>query len=305
MEIRIDPEFQNKVPPLTDAEYRQLEENILESGEIREPIITWHGVIVDGHNRYKIHLAHPEIGIRTREMDFLDKWAAFDWMYKNQLGRRNLTEEQKTYLLGKLYEARKHSHGGDRKSRRQNDALKQGRVRNQIMEEMGVGQKTIERAEYYAHGIDAIRETSPELADAILTGEKKVKKRDVQTLGRAAENREDMIEAIREGRSVGERSETERACDRASGREIREIIDAMTSEECMDYTVEHLAEQIRANASWFIRVLTNLLDDHDDLIEGNEQMISNAIRNAVTVPVERIVREKLRCDTNNKGENRK
>ena len=30
--LKIDPEFQNQIPPLTDDEYRQLEENILKEG---------------------------------------------------------------------------------------------------------------------------------------------------------------------------------------------------------------------------------------------------------------------------------
>ena len=40
--------------------------------------------------------------------------AAIVWMCKNQLGKRNLTDEQKTYLIGKEYEAMKKSIGGDR-----------------------------------------------------------------------------------------------------------------------------------------------------------------------------------------------
>ena len=31
--LKIDPEFQNQIPPLTDDEYKQLEENILKEGE--------------------------------------------------------------------------------------------------------------------------------------------------------------------------------------------------------------------------------------------------------------------------------
>ena len=34
------------------------------------------------------------------------------WICKNQLGRRNLTEEQKSYLRGKQYEAEKMAQGG-------------------------------------------------------------------------------------------------------------------------------------------------------------------------------------------------
>ena len=31
MDLKIDPEFAGKIPPLTDEEYRQLEENIFQA----------------------------------------------------------------------------------------------------------------------------------------------------------------------------------------------------------------------------------------------------------------------------------
>jgi hypothetical protein len=142
-ELRIDPEFQGKIPPLTDAEFEQLRENILSAGEVYEPLVTWNGVIVDGHNRWKVIQEHPELPWRSRKMDFADKWAAFDWMYKNQLGRRNLTEAQRTYLVGKMYEARKKSYGGDRKSSMQNANLKSNngrmiRTDETVAKELGI-----------------------------------------------------------------------------------------------------------------------------------------------------------------------
>ena len=105
--LKVDPEFENKIPPLTQSEFEQLRDNILEDGEIFEPIITWNGIIVDGHNRWKILQEHPEIPFKTREMIFFDKWEAFDWMYKKQLGRRNLTSEQRLRLIGQMQESRK------------------------------------------------------------------------------------------------------------------------------------------------------------------------------------------------------
>lgn len=171
--ITVDPEFQGKIPPLTDAEYKQLEENIVSDGEIYEPIVTWNGVIVDGHNRWKIHLAHPEVPFRFKEMQFADKWEAFDWMYRKQLGRRNLTDEQRTYLLGKLYESRKNtsafkgnqytakSGGAQNEHQQKKTALK-------IAEELGVGQMTVRRSEHFSKGIDALKEVSPEAAQMVL-----------------------------------------------------------------------------------------------------------------------------------------
>ena len=104
MELRIDPEFEGKIPPLTAEEFQQLENNILADGVVINPIIVWDGVIVDGHNRYRIVSKHPEIQFSTCEKTFADRYEAIAWICKNQLGRRNLTKEQKKYLIGKQYE---------------------------------------------------------------------------------------------------------------------------------------------------------------------------------------------------------
>jgi len=178
--LKIDPEFRDKIPPLTDDEFRQLEENILEAGEVYEPIRVWNGVIIDGHNQYKVILAHPEIKWTTREMDFPDKWAAFEWMYKNQLGRRNLTNEQKTYMLGKMYEARTKSKG--RKKNWPHNEVNSQRTAGKIAEELGVGSATVVRAAKFAKGIDALKEISQEAADKVLSGASKAHKCDIRAI---------------------------------------------------------------------------------------------------------------------------
>ena len=49
--LKIDPEFQSQIPPLTDDEFKQLEENILKEGKLISPLIVWNNTLVDGHNR--------------------------------------------------------------------------------------------------------------------------------------------------------------------------------------------------------------------------------------------------------------
>ena len=68
--LKIDPEFQNQIPPLTDDEYRQLEENILKEGKLLSPLIVWNNTLVDGHNRYTILQKHPEICFSTMPLRF-------------------------------------------------------------------------------------------------------------------------------------------------------------------------------------------------------------------------------------------
>ena len=105
--LRIDPEFESKIPPLTEEEYQLLEENILQDGVVLNPLIVWNGCIVDGHNRFRIIQAHPEIKYTVFEKEFPDRYAAIAWICCNQLGRRNLTPQQKKYLIGQRYEAEK------------------------------------------------------------------------------------------------------------------------------------------------------------------------------------------------------
>ena len=52
---------------------------------------------------------HPEIPFDTVEIVFSDKPAAIAWICRNQLGRRNLTPDQKRYLMGKQYKSEKAS----------------------------------------------------------------------------------------------------------------------------------------------------------------------------------------------------
>ena len=101
-QLRIDPEFQSKIPSLTEEEYQLLEENILRDGEVLSPLIVWNGYIVDGHNRYRIVQEHPEIRYTVYEKEFSDRYEVIAWICCNQLGRRNLTPQQKKYLIGRV-----------------------------------------------------------------------------------------------------------------------------------------------------------------------------------------------------------
>ena len=84
--LKIDPEFQNQIPPLTDDEYKQLEENILKEGKLLSPLIVWNNTLVDGHNRYAILQKHPEICFSTMPLRFESREEVLAWICKNQLG---------------------------------------------------------------------------------------------------------------------------------------------------------------------------------------------------------------------------
>jgi N6-adenosine-specific RNA methylase IME4 len=94
--IRIDAEFQALIPPLRPEELAQLEANILAEG-IRDPLVTWGGVLIDGHNRYAIAERHG-LTYQTVEREFADRDAAVLWVVYNQFGRRNLTTAARAEL---------------------------------------------------------------------------------------------------------------------------------------------------------------------------------------------------------------
>ncbi len=137
----IDPEIKNLIRPLNEEEYEKLKESILSEG-IRDPLVVWNGILLDGHSRYQIA---QEYGLeyKTVEIDLPDKETAKEWVIINQLGRRNLTPQEASYYRGKLYEMRKLKHGGDRKSKYQNDTLIN--TADKISEEYGVSRPTIFR----------------------------------------------------------------------------------------------------------------------------------------------------------------
>lgn len=111
-QLKINPEFQSKIPPLQFEEEQQLEQNIIAEGRLLNPIITWNGYILDGHTRYRILKKHGFIKFEVEEIQLANKYEALAWICKNQLGRRNLSPERKKFLLGKEYESTKLAVGG-------------------------------------------------------------------------------------------------------------------------------------------------------------------------------------------------
>lgn len=174
----IDPEFRDKIPPLTEDEFSLLEENILSDGAVFSPLIVWDSTILDGHNRYEIIQKHPELTYAVQNLDFDNRYEAISWICKHQLGRRNLTPQQKKYLIGQRYEAEKQADafhgnqhtlsdesGGDKVCHHQ-----KAKTRKRIAEEIGMSQGYVQNASSFAKGVDAAEEALPGIKQEILTG---------------------------------------------------------------------------------------------------------------------------------------
>lgn len=182
--ITILPELKDLIPPLTEEEIRLLEESIQKDG-CREPLTVWERtegnttehILIDGHNRYRIC---QQFGI-----DFKVKTPLFfesikevkDYMIDLQMGRRNLSEEQKSYLRGLRYNNEKTQQGGARDNNLVNK-------KKELSEIYNVGERTIVRDGEFAKGLEKIGEVNPDLKDDILRGESPLTRSDVQKFAR-------------------------------------------------------------------------------------------------------------------------
>lgn len=95
--LEIDKEFQNLIPEISKEEFEKLKENIINEG-IREPLIIWNNIIIDGHNRFKIS-KELKIEFKTKEKKFENREEVKLWIINNQLGRRNLSAYDRTRLI--------------------------------------------------------------------------------------------------------------------------------------------------------------------------------------------------------------
>ena len=205
-QLNVDPEFRDKIPPLSADEFSKLEENIIADGEVREPLVVWRNTIVDGHHRWKIIQKHPEIPFKIKQMDFPDKWAAIVWMCRNQLGRRNITDEQKTALIGEAYKAQKMTIGaqiGNENAKKQSDQsghVVSVRTRKQIADKFSVGEGTVQRAENFVDGLNEADKVSPGIKEAVLSGSVKAPKSVISEIRNAPEEKKrEAVEAIKKG----------------------------------------------------------------------------------------------------------
>ena len=168
--IEIDEEFQNLIPPLTDDEFNQLEENCIKEG-IRDSLVVWTTpsgtqLLVDGHNRYKIAQSH-NLEYQIKEMEFSNRAEVKIWILENQLGRRNIDKWVK-FDMTKVLEPLKKTEA----KRRMSDGAKgkpisaeaKGQVRDKMAELVGVGHDTY-------HKMKVIDEkATPQVKEAVRQG---------------------------------------------------------------------------------------------------------------------------------------
>ena len=136
------------------------------------------------------------------------------WICKNQLGRRNLTPEQKKFLIGKQYSVEHRKPGGNGNNQHtaaakktapeelcQNDTIPptsaEASIRKQIAERNNVSESYVARSEKFMRGVEIMEQMVPGMQEKILSGQFKVRDADMHRLARADfPNRKQIVHEI-------------------------------------------------------------------------------------------------------------
>lgn len=218
-QLKIDPEFQNQINPPSFEETHQLEMNILKEECVLNPIITWNGYIVDGHTRYQVLRKYPFIPFEVIEKEFANRYEALVWICKNQLGRRNLTPEQKKFLIGKQAKAEKQVkafHGNQYTLASESglvqnepDRTKHG-SRSKVAAEHGTSESYVYRAEQFAKGVEAAEEAVPGAQEEILSGKIQATDREISSIAKVPkEKRPEVVAELRKPKAERDSSITD------------------------------------------------------------------------------------------------
>lgn len=247
--ISIIDELKDLIPPLQEEEFNRLEQNILvdEKG-IREPIKLWKFedkyIIIDGHNRYEIAQKNELIfPFEILEFDTIDQ--VKEWMINFQLGRRNLTPEQTSYLRGFLYNQLKLDKGGNDKVLKGLEPKGQNvpldfTTAELLAQQYNVSDKTIKRDGQFAEALFLIGEVNAQLKRDLLAGKVKAKKSDIQELTKT-EKQELTLNSVEDIALLAER------------------IRLLKEEEIKHWNKKHLLNCL--NENWFLPLFENKIEE--------------------------------------------
>ena len=182
-QLTIDPEFAALGPKLTFEEENFLFASLERDG-CRDAIVVWANnddIILDGHNRYRI-CCENNIPFKTKAIPLPDRAACIEWIITTQLGRRNLTDEQKSYLRGKRYNSEK-------KAPHRPKVDEEGahcahlKTSEKLAAEYGVDKATIRRDAKFAEALDTIAENVGfKVKDEVLSGESSLTKKQITAI---------------------------------------------------------------------------------------------------------------------------
>lgn len=289
-EIKININFENLIPKQTAEQFKQLEENMVSEGRARNPLVLWRGTktLVDGHHRLKVLKAHPELKWSVVEQDFSDEDSVKEWIIKNALGTRNLTEVQFRFLLAELYKMRKKRHGAPKGNKNAEKQSTQNgnivsdaptRVSEQLAKEMGVAKNTVIRAEQFVDGIDTAEKAVPGVKEKIVSGELKAQRGEV--IGWRKKTPDEIKKSVKEIESRG--SKKRKPTDKAFFAKLKEIDAIASGVTTTQYGLAELIREIDALGDSFAESLAAIIKRRKSVIDAydGQAEIDNCIDNII------------------------
>lgn len=187
MEFTIDPEFRDLLPKLSEDERQRLVSDVNQNG-CRDKLVVWKewNILIDGHNRYEI-CSDLDLPFETTELSFPSRDDVKMWMFRNQLGRRNLTDFQRAEIalrmkpvVAEAAKSKKAEAGGDRGNQYTGgkvavtqtfvepplDKRSDAEANAIVAKEAGVSRETIRKVE------TILKDGNQELIDKLRSGEK-------------------------------------------------------------------------------------------------------------------------------------
>lgn len=317
-EIKIDNEFQVLIPTLSNDEFNQLKKNILEDG-CRDALIIWNGILIDGHNRYKI-CTENGVKFKTIEMNFSNREEAIEWIIRNQFGRRNLLPYVRSQLALTLESVIK--------QKAKEKQIKEGKkLGGTLMQKSAEGvistRKELAKLAGVSHDIiDKVkvieREATTEQKQALLKGDKKVNtvyrelrpKKPMQESKGISEikictkcGKEKTLEYFYSGRNTckdcSNKQRTNSNIKDVKGNIIKSSVEAealskqyaddierelYNIDKIVEYNVDDMKEELDGLVNYFIRNIKDCLETRNTVLENdeNKQKIKDILINTET-----------------------
>lgn len=302
MMLKVDIDFKNILPPLTTQEYMELEKSIKEKG-VLSPILVWNGYIVDGHNRYEICRTNRIDNFPIKEVEFKNKEEVLEWILSHQLGRRNLTDFQRNevalkyeQIISERMRERMSAGGGDKVSEKAKSGVDQmnhpdfGKTskRKELAKIANTSEGSIQRTKYILeNGTDeqierarkggsgnSIGTIEREIKETI-AGEKKCNKcGKILPISDFYQSHKTICKKCHDSwscKTFDLKGRTIRIADEYRGLTEEQIVgDLYDTEKEIDYTSDDLKEEISAIIGNFEWSLSNSLEMHRDLLNGED-----------------------------------
>jgi len=168
-EVKITNEFLWLMFPRKTKARNQLEDLVLNKGYAEVTI--WKNHIVDGYDEYMIAKDY-DLPISYIKLKYFCKEKVKAWICEKQAMREDLPKETRWYCIGKRYSYEKdEAPKGKIPPRATKDEKdRDGKSMTDMALEYEFSRNTLNKYFLYSIGIDHVRESLPELADALLEG---------------------------------------------------------------------------------------------------------------------------------------